>query len=133
MAAMKISEIIYSVTDLTSSEVSASAISDTFVPMAVSKILTLVPDFEYTVTSDTTGDILMDKAIAELSSHYVLQGKGLTPYNPVTGEPIMEHFDVAMDILMDKYGVEVDGRMVFPSQVRNIKAYVGGVRMRCER
>lgn len=133
MAAMKITPIIYSITELTSARVSEADITDTYIPMAVQKILTLVPAFEYTVTSDTTGDILMDKAIAELSAHYILHGKGLTPYNPITGEAIEEHFDEAMNILMDKYGLEVDGRMVFPSQVKNIKAYVGGVRVRCER
>lgn len=134
MAAKTISTQIYDITDLDTADIATAVLTDTYIPMAVANIEALAPDWGYTVTSDTTGDVLMDRAVAEWAACYILDEKGLTPYDPETGQVIREHCDKARRIILDVFGVmDNDGVIRFPSQIADKVAYSGGVRLRMER
>jgi len=130
MAAKNIEDMVYLITDLTTTDVASSEITDTYIPMAVKKIESLVPDWGYTVTSKTTGDVMIDKIVAEWCACFIDDEKGHTPYDPETGETIRMHCEYARELLLDQFGVpQKNGTKLFPSEITGVRAYVGGLRL----
>lgn len=129
MTAKTITDMIYDITELTTDDVQKSVLTDTYIQMAVRKITSLVPDFPYSVVEDTTGDVLIDNIIAEWSTCFLLRKKGFTAYDPNTGEVIEFHCDTARSLLLDEFGIMTEDGKKFPSEVSDMRAYGGGIKV----
>ncbi len=130
--AMGITDIVRSVTGLDNEDLlTNNEILYTYVPMAMKRIQNLVPGWDRTVVNDTTGDVLDDKIVAEWAACFITDAKGLTAYNPESGEALRYHCDLAKELLLDSYGImQADGTTkLFPSESRARRSYVGGVRL----
>jgi len=71
------------------------------------------------VTTYTTGDDVHDTIIAEIAASRADQRYDKVRIDPLTGERVNKHWDIAMDLMLKYYGVWVDRQLVLPIWLQN--------------